>query len=643
MQRLYDVYENNRKMVGEFETRGESQRYTLLPTSHVTQSAQIEVILDQDGNFYRAEVVQKDRSSTIVPASLESANRSGSTVAPHYLHDKLFYVAGDYVEFGSNKKRFGNFDKYIAQMKDWVMSEYSHPKAEIIYRYVSQKTIISDLIEANILFEQHDKLLEKWPSRDERPDIYKVVTGDCSEAFVRFNILAKSPIDRVVWEDQSLFEAFQKYYISSKEEQSDGKGICYVTGETVFLTNRHGSRIRNAGDMSKLISSNDNRNFTYRGRFTVPEHAVQIGYDVSQKAHNALRWLIQRQGYRADDRSFITFGVKQTNIAQPFDSTNDILEDSLPFLSSNELFSNDGDNTRLVIAEQVEQALKGRKYNIDIGKNDQIIIMAVDAATRGRMSIVYYQELDSSIFLESLKHWHSTCIWTHNYYDAEKKLCQYNGVPSTYYIVEAVYGPRADARLKKQLYTRLLPCIIDRMPIPKDIVKTIFNRVRNPMSFEVTELTKPTGDWQRTLNIACSLINKLYEKEELNMALDEERNDRDYLFGRLLGVAEVIERNELRIRKEDRATNAMRYFTAFSQNPARTWLTIRKQLHPYQVRRGEKVSYYNRLIRGIEERIHPEQMNNEALGPLFLLGYSSQINRLYQKNEKEEGVKNDSN
>ena len=44
------------------------------------------------------------------------------------------------------------------------------------------------------------------------------------------------------------------------------------------------------------IKQNDENGFSYRGRFQNKEQAISIGYDFSQKMHNALRWMIQRQG-----------------------------------------------------------------------------------------------------------------------------------------------------------------------------------------------------------------------------------------------------------------------------------------------------------------------------------------------------------
>src|SRR5699024_10005191 len=112
-----------------------------------------------------------------------------------------------------------------------------------------------------------------------------------------------------------------------------------------------------------------------------------------------------------------------------------------------------------------------------------------------------------------------------------------------------------DNRIKKDLYTRLLPCIVEQKPLPADLVWTIFNRVKNPYSF-----TSTNESWEGTINIACALINKLYQEEGYTVAIQKENNSRDYLFGRMLGIAEVMERSMLKERDENRATNATRYF-----------------------------------------------------------------------------------
>lgn len=615
MQQLEKVYNENIHFVGEFEER-RNQRITLLPVSHVMQSAQIEVLVSADGDFISAKVVEKEQARTIVPVTLSSANRT-STSAPHYLHDKLFYVAGDYLEYGGLEKRASYYQDYMQQMAQWAEGENTPKRVKAIYQYVKKGTVIRDLVNEKILpVNDSNEVIAKWTD-GEKPPIYQVVTGDALEAFVRFDVLHEKPNEPVVWEDKALFDAYISYFQKVYEGNRD---LCYVSGETTILTSQHGGRVRNAGDMSKLISANDNSGFTYRGRFAAPSEAVQISYEVSQKAHHALRWLMQRQSTYVDSRYFVSFGTKTADIPDVFDSSLDFIMEDV--MQAEEVM------TSQVIAGKIQDAMQGLKYQLTDEDMQHIVVLAVDAATSGRLALVYYQELHPEQFAENIKYWHDTCRWL-LVRNIEKKLVTFIGTPSTYQIVEAVYGSKADSKIKKDLYTRLLPCIVERKPIPKDIVQLIFNRIKNPASFKGT-----MESWEGTVRIACALIAKMYEEEGYTVALQEENQTRDYLFGRLLGVAEVMERSILKERGEDRATNATRYFSAFSQNPARTWLVIRKQLQPYFARQGVKATRYAMLLQQIEEQIAPEDMTNQALSPVFVLGYSCQIQKMYEKKEE---------
>src|SRR5699024_2415564 len=307
MQQLRKVYDNNIDHVGEFEER-RNQRITLLPVSHVMQSAQIEVLIDRDGEFVSAKVIEKENARTIVPATSNSANRAGAKVAPYYLHDRLQYVAGDYVAYTGEKKREKYRQGYLEQMKAWAESPNASKKVKAIYHYIKKGCVIKDLIHEKVIpTDTNHEIITKWPSGEEKPLIYKVVTGNVLSAFVRFDVLHETPDDPVVWEDKDLFDDFINYLESTTDMET---GYCYVTGKETLLTTQHGSRLRNAGDMSKLISANDSSGYTYRGRFAKSTEAVQIGYDVSQKAHHALRWLLQRQGTYVDSRYFVSFGVE---------------------------------------------------------------------------------------------------------------------------------------------------------------------------------------------------------------------------------------------------------------------------------------------------------------------------------------------
>ena len=627
MQQLATVYNNNQLQIGVFEER-RKQRITLLPVSHVMQSAQIEILITEEGEFKNAKVIDKEHARTIVPATTASANRANAS-APHYIHDKLQYVAQDFIQFGGSAKRKQHHIDYMNQMKTWAESESAPRKVKSVYAYVSKGTVVEDLIKHNILpVDAHNKVIEKWTFKEDKPPIYKVVTGDALSAFVRFDVIHQNADDPVIWEDTLLFDNFIKFLDCNADYDT---GVCYVTNKNTTLTSQHGSRLRNAGDMSKLISANDHTGYTYRGRFKKPTEAVQIGYDVSQKAHHALRWLIQRQGSYVDSRYFISFGVERPSVTSPLLSTAEIFEDDV-FASYARKSQKTQALTEDIVAEELNKAIQGMKHTLNEEKLENIIVIALDAATRGRLAVVYYQHFRADLYYEAILNWHQTCHWLQIYKDKDtNKIMSYVGTPSTSRISEAVYGSKADSRIKKELYTRLLPCIVERKPIPKDIVRTIFNRIKNPFSFQ-----SPNDSWNATLNIACALINKQYESEGYTVTLQTDNRSRDYLFGRLLGIAEVMERHVLDNRGEKRSTNAMRYFNAFAQHPSRTWMVIRKQLAPYFESSSANTRYYNMLIQQVEDKIDIEYMTDDALDPLFLLGYSSQIQDMYTKKEEKE-------
>ncbi|WP_053217377.1 type I-C CRISPR-associated protein Cas8c/Csd1 [Virgibacillus senegalensis] len=626
MQQLADVYKRNGSQVGKFEER-RKQRITLLPVSHVMQSAQIEILITSEGEFKNAKVIDKENARTIVPATTASANRA-STSAPHFLHDKLQYVAGDYVNYGGEAKRKGHYNDYCKQMKDWAEARNAPKKVKAIYSYISKGTLIQDLVNEKVLpMDDNNKVIDKWTAnkKEEKPKIYKAVSEGALSAFVRFDVLHESPDDPAVWEDHILFNNFIDFLENSHDQK---QGYCYVTGKQTTLTTQHGSRIRNAGDMAKLISANDHSGYTFRGRFAEATEAVQIGYNVSQKAHHALRWLIQRQGTYIDSRYFVSFGLEQPDVLDPFDNTKELMKDDI-FAQDLLALSKEQVLTEDVVGEELNKALHGMKHNLEKENLKNVVVIALDAATKGRLAIVYYQQLSADLFYNAIIKWHMTCRWIQSYKEEGTNVTKsYVGTPSTFRIAEAVYGSKADSRAKKDLYTRLLPCIIEQKPLPKDIVRMIYNRVKNPFSF-----TNSNDSWQATLHIACALINKQYESEGYTVALQEDNHSRDYLFGRLLGIAEVMEKRVLEKRDDKRATNATRYFNAFSQHPARTWMIIRKQLAPYFENSSDNTSYYAMLLQQVENKLNTEQMTDDSLKPIFLLGYSSQIQNMYTKKE----------
>jgi CRISPR-associated protein Csd1 len=234
---------------------------------------------------------------------------------------------------------------------------------------------------------------------------------------------------------------------------------------------------------------------------------------------------------------------------------------------------------------------------------------------------------------------------------AKKRYIPFYGAPAPADIAEAAYGTRLDDKLRKATVKRLLPCIVDAQPMPRDLVESVVRRASNRMGIKNPDDKKYRGDeeftWKKALSIACALFRKLKEgKEKHEMSLDETRTTRDYLYGRLLAVADILEERALYKAKEKRATNAARYMQQFSQHPFRTWNQIHSALTPYVVRLGG-ARYYKNQIAAVKALFAPDDFaSDKPLTGEYLLGYYCQRQKLMEKSkplsDEDEDIDEDS-
>ncbi len=403
---------------------------------------------------------------------------------------------------------------------------------------------------------------------------------------------------------------------------------------------KHPKFIRREGDNAKLISANDKKNFTYRGRFTSDTETCTVSLEASHKAHYALAWLISRQGFLDSQKELavVAWAVSGAKIPQPTEDSFDALFKSRGLhAEENQLPVDTAQNVGI----QLKKKIAG--YRAEIDEREDVVVMAVDSATPGRLSIVYYRTLKGSEFLERIENWHETCAWQHTYRSIEvqdekgktKKIrVPFYGAPAPADIAEAAYANNRDGRfelddkLKKATIKRLLPCIVDGLPIPRDIVESAIRRASNRIGLEKWQ-------WEKTLSIACALYRKhKLGKEEFDMSLDETRTSRDYLYGRLLAIADVLEERVLSEAEKNRPTNATRYMQLFSQRPFSTWKQIHELLTPYFLRLGKKAAYYKRLIGEVEALFTPDDfIRNTPLTGEYLLGYYCQRQKMWEKKD----------
>lgn len=547
----------------------------LMPVSHAVQQAHIEITIDSAGNFKGARAITKEE--TVIPATEQSAGRVGTRPPPHPLCDKVQYCAQDYPTHGGEKSGF--FDEYRKLLTAWCDSGFSHPKARAVLAYVSKGTVVADLVRHKVLHVGKDgRLLTQWTEEGNAPELFRQLTPkeglrDQGDAFIRWIVWVDGDLCPEVWRDTTLQDAWIGFDATNDAQT----GLCMVTGvAATALASSHPKRIRHGGDGAKLISANDDSGFTFRGRFTDAEgrQAAGVGYVTTQKAHSALRWLIKRQAYRNGDQVFVAWAVAGKPIPDPW-------ADSLSMILGIE--STEGGNsqeTQILVgnvgqafARRLNRAIAG--YGAKLDPSDDIVVMGLDSATPGRMAIVYYRELTTSEFLGRIEAWHSACAWLQNF-GRDK---HFTGAPAPHDIAEAAFGRRLDDKLRKATVERLLPCIVDGRTIPRDLVVSVTRRAANRIGLEYWE-------WERVLGIACGLFRGWSKSQgkEYAMALEEDRASRDYLYGRLLAVADNLERYALTAAEKNRDTMAGRLMQRFAERPFSTWRTIELAMVPYKTR-----------------------------------------------------------
>lgn len=627
IKNLCDTYDACEDIVG---ICNEEDKTVLLPVGHVNTELNVIVYLDCTGSLQRMEKVEGHdlnvKNRICIPCTEESASRSskGASKFPHPLFDQVKHLCGPiYLE---------NLKQWLTYLEGQVVHAEACRIIGAVYCYISQGTLIDDLKSYRIT-DTKGNVKEDW------------MIGFCVN-------LADTEENRL-WKMPKLWRAWNDFYLENHVNKRE-KDVCYATGrENLPYSSKHPKKINLYSANAKLITGNDQKNFTFRGRFENPSQAVTISYEASQKAHQALRWLISKPNcYRCDTQVVIAWAIdKVPEILCCYEDSYGIYKMAVQSDSEKLMFANHA------VYADYSQALKNLLLGYDsfdkIKKHlRQVVVMAVDSSTDGRMAVTYYRELREDEYEERLGIWHDTCK-SYQRYGKETgdsgKTGYFIGAPSMNRITLAVLGTRkawkSDTsydKMVRMLREQLLHCIFDEVKIPKPMVDAAFRRALNPLAMENTVSKNRAGrwrNWEYVLGTACALIKRYYhdyKEEEYEVKLEESRSDRDYLYGRLLAVADQIEMSaryrQGKTKDDARATNAMRYMTAFSMHPFRTWnMLFSQQLNPYLIQLNGGGGYLKE-IGLICNLFEPGAYESDApLDGRFLLGFFTQR----QKNYKE--------
>ena len=574
----------------------------LAPISTVPQTTQLHLELNSNGSFHHASLVEERDTSLFV--SEDSATRCGNLPAPNPLTEQLEYCAKGSEQYGGKPDKY---ERYVKQLKLWSESPYGDSKLTGVLKYLEDGTMLDDLLKLKVLSASDGVLQTVKLGKN---------TQDPLKLWVRWSVSGAGQAE--TWSDAELTEKWRKFEATQSRERQ----FCMASGVNTRTTQKHPARIRFTSDRCKLISSNDTGGYTFRGRFHKSEEALTVGYEESQKSHNALRWLIARQGAKNGDQVVVAWSVKSAGAPPVVVDSRQFFRHAEESTEEGQEGASEGDAGQL-FALRLKRAIGGYKQKLD--DSDDIVVMGLDSATQGRMAILFYREFKAAEFLTRLERWHHSLAWPQKNLGNDKNL-RFVGAPSPEDIAKACYGHHVDEKLRKATQERLLPCIVDGRPLPRDLVQSAVRRAANSAAVEHWE-------FERNLCVACSLYRGAHPKDNYPMSLDESRTSRDYLYGRLLALADSIEGIALNAARVQRNTTAARLMQRFADHPYSTWRTIELQLTPHiaQLRSSRAAALQRRqsLIDAVYALFQTNGgesafLDNRPLSGEFLLGFHNQ-------------------
>ncbi|MCD8153656.1 MAG: type I-C CRISPR-associated protein Cas8c/Csd1 [Clostridiales bacterium] len=637
MQKLCEAYD-----VGIVSDQS-NENTPLIPMGFVRKSVKYHIVLTMDGQFVSADELNVKRNENDrkgqppmleIPSTPQAESRTGDKGAPYPLSENLKYLV---YEDESNRERF---NAYMEQLKTWCEQPDAPACLQAVYTYLNRHTLLSDLS------TQLNLKLSYYKNSEMRQG-----EGADRKAMVCFSVQTQDTSPDDLWLRTDIKESWSRYYTQHLPGE---KRLCYIEGCSLPSTTNYPKVLGNA----KLISAKDAiYPFQYKGRFVSDHSAACVSTSVMIRAHNALSWLIARQGINKYGMIWVAWNTNGV-VMKPATEEN-----ALPMDEEEEEEEYEDRISKPVIdtldgyAKAVNDAARGyglRLAGWNAERVNRVEILGLEAATDGRMSITYYQECPGNDYVERLADWYRCCCWWGRYNTKAKTIEIATPTPTR--IAEAVLGAdavslakqdlkceKSQTKLMRQLLSQLMMCIVDRQALSLSMVNSAVHRCCSPLSFTSGRDAKwDRYAWERSVNTTCAIVSCFQKRgntlgsEVFSPELQTFSRNRDYLYGRLLAVADRMEEDVLK-QRSSLPTNAVRLMQRFSQRPFDTWQMIHEKLLPVFQKAGESTKRYQIAFEEIEGLfIEEERLDKSPLSMEFLQGYSSQRRNWFTKQNKDE-------
>ncbi|MGN0478654.1 MAG: type I-C CRISPR-associated protein Cas8c/Csd1 [Hominenteromicrobium sp.] len=203
-------------------------------------------------------------------------------------------------------------------------------------------------------------------------------------------------------------------------------------------------------------------------------------------------------------------------------------------------------------------------------------------------------------------------------------------------IVKPAFEPFGLLPLWRLLAETVNPNARDKKAVPNmagDLLRAVLTNTRYPATLYNGIQLRIRAD--RKVNYARAAAIKAYliqnYKEDISVALDEQRNDAAYVLGRLFAVLEEIQE---KANPGINTTIVDRYFSSAGSTPARVFPTL-LQLAQKHMRRLDNARIYKKMIGDILDRLDgsfPAVLGLKESGD-FEIGYYHQRQRRFTKKE----------
>ena len=611
MQKLCDVYDD---IIDTSATEGDAP---LLPLGFTQKNIAINVILSPVGEFVTAQRLAEEGSTFAIPSTPQAESRS-SDATPFPLADSLKYLMSS--EHG------GYLDKYLSQLAAWCAATHAPECLRVLLNYLQKQTLYEDLSGVAGLKLQFDKGGKPGKGKD-------------ATQIVCFSVEYADEENRL-WMREDVKRSWRSQIMTALGADT---ALCYVTGKRLPEMKKQPYLQVTA----RLISSKDEGfPFQYKGRFVEDGSAATISIEASIKLHRALRWLLAHQSFRKYGMSFVGWNTRKPRL-----KWSTVEEDE------GEGEAKPAPNTLQDYVMALFDSVQGRDEALQrvtdpenttaeaLQRQEEIVLLGLQCATNGRVSVTYEQEIPGNVFVEHVNRWNAGCRWLMK--DPKQPLTER---PVTWLeICEAVMGmnsfqatwrdfkaDKSATKYLRDLQLRLLHCVVEAQPIPENMVSAAFNRAVQPLSFTDSKGNWNVWKWQSCMATACAMIRKLYldrkPSRTVSPTLDTTCTERDYLYGRLLALAHYMDPNT--------PSHAMRMMTHFVQQPKKAWQQLYLKLLPYLKTLGKdgySARYDKHLLAQAESLFTSEDIDNgKPLSYLFLVGFNAQTNDLWAPKEQKQ-------